>query len=409
MEFRNLTPFDAILWSAEDVDAEEFHIVALRVGYRLIPEPIVSDAGAPTHQCVLIEGDDAPSLEVEDRYFGDLHVSSVRSESDLAPFKPRCDVLVNATAFAPGGTPAARWTATVRVSRPDGAALLEKTLSVCGPRWFERTSTGWSLSDPAPTSEVPVRWELAYGGTSHVTEAGLHEACFVNPIGRGWVEARWLDALERAGQPAPSRLAAPQIEDPRRPVTGLDVVNQEGVADTRQMAEAVKRYAGTPAGLSALGRAWTPRLQRAGTYDEAWQKERWPHLPGDFDFAYWNAAPDDQQLAELPPDALIELFNLVAPEHAPGGILRAKLPGHRAFTTVWGSDSAPMSLGMYIDTLLIDTEALRLDVVWRTAFPRTLAIRVAKVGFEFNPATQLPNMAVAGQSEVYAFRSRAGQ
>jgi hypothetical protein len=175
------------------------------------------------------------------------------------------------------------------------------------------------------------------------------------------------------------------------------------------MAEAVKRYAGAPAGLSALGRAWTPRLQRAGTYDDAWQKERWPHLPGDFDFAYWNAAQDDQQLAELPSDAHIELINLIAPEHAPGGILRLKLPGHRAFTTLRVSNSAAMSLDMDIDTVLIDTEALRIDVVWRTAFPRTLAIRIAEVGFELNPDMQLPGEGVARRSEIYAFRASARQ
>src|SRR5689334_15198335 len=140
MEFRNLTPFDAIAWSAEDVDAEESHVIAMRVGYRLVPAGANGDASSPTHRCELLEGEDAPSLALEDRYFGAPLLSSVRAESDLAPFKPRCDVLVNATSFAPRGEAAARWRAQVRVVRPsDAAVLLDKTLSVCGPRWFERT------------------------------------------------------------------------------------------------------------------------------------------------------------------------------------------------------------------------------------------------------------------------------
>ncbi|WP_204371570.1 hypothetical protein, partial [Burkholderia cenocepacia] len=48
-----------------------------------------------------------------------------------------------------------------------------------------------------------VRWEQAYGGTSRVALAQsakgtsadleLNEVCFTNPLGRGWVEKRFLD------------------------------------------------------------------------------------------------------------------------------------------------------------------------------------------------------------------------
>ena len=43
--------------------------------------------------------------------------------------------------------------------------------------------------------------------------------------------------------------------------------------------------------LGALGLS-PPAL--AGTYDDSWKQTRWPGLPEDFDFGYWNCAPEDQ-------------------------------------------------------------------------------------------------------------------
>ncbi|WP_338719347.1 DUF2169 domain-containing protein [Herbaspirillum sp. DW155] len=66
-----------------------------------------------------------------DEFFGeDLH-ASVRQESDLClPYKPRCDVIVNATAYPPaalsGKTPY-RFTVRVVVIRPDAPAPLPPT------------------------------------------------------------------------------------------------------------------------------------------------------------------------------------------------------------------------------------------------------------------------------------------
>ncbi len=79
------------------------------------------------------------------------------------------------------------------------------------------------------------------------------------------------------------------------------------------MAVIAQGYGQRPAGFGILGRAWPPRLQKAGTYDQRWLDQRWPLLPKDFGFAYWNGAPEDQQI------------------DSPHGFVRAPLPGHRAF------------------------------------------------------------------------------
>ena len=314
MEFRNLTPFDAVRYGTLDVHDEEHHVVAIKLLYQLAPTTSRADGsdGGSTHVCELLTEGDETSLHSRDLFEGEVNASSVRAESDRAPCKPRCDVLVRATAWAPGGRTTARWSVRVRVSSPESplptdmpdaprGVLVDKTLEVCGPRWFERTATGWELTAPTPTLSVPIRWENAFGGRSHVPsfQTGeaplLDEVCFTNPLGTGWIEARYLDTLERAGVPAPNRIPAPQIEHPHSPVTSLVTVSHPNApVDAPKMAEIARGYGVLPAGLGCVGRRWTRVPNRAGTYDTEWVKRRHPFLPTDFSFAYWNAAPDNR-------------------------------------------------------------------------------------------------------------------
>lgn len=142
-----------------------------------------------------------------DTCHGDVNVSSLWHPSDLVPRKPTADIIVNAVARAPGGRPLPSWECGLRVEGPEGP-LVDKLLRVTGPRqWVPRWRTaldeedrpkwreyrklfhGWELSKPEPVTEVPLRYELAYGGT---IEKGKDENGYVrldgdprNPIGRG--------------------------------------------------------------------------------------------------------------------------------------------------------------------------------------------------------------------------------
>ncbi|WP_438021413.1 DUF2169 domain-containing protein [Sorangium sp. So ce315] len=409
MECQNLTPLDALAYSALDAHDEEHHVVALKAAYRLVP----GGDGEATHRCELAPDDSAGRLLLRDVFEGEVNASSVRAESDIAPFKPRCDVLVRATAWAPANEPAERWTARLRVTAPDaehpgvgaGArelprrALVDKTLEVCGPRWFERSAEGWQLTRPEPAASVPVRWEHAFGGRSLVgTGPGraplLDEVCFTNPVGCGWMEARYLDALRDAGAPAPDRLAAPQLERPDGRVTRLAVASHPPHAvEAPQMAEIAAGYPFAPAGLGCVGRAWTPRLQRAGTYDDAWAAGRHPFLPDDFSFAYWNAAPDDQQIAHPGPGLRVELWNLARPDLACAGRVAFELPPHRAFVMAWIA-GLPVPVLAALDTLSVDAESMVVTCVWRTLVARGLGVRRMEARFEVDPRAPLLKMEV---------------
>ncbi|XXT24036.1 DUF2169 domain-containing protein [Sorangium sp. So ce429] len=423
MDCRNLTPFDALAYSALDASDEEHHVFVLKAAYRLATAG--DDGGATTHRCELLPGDDAGKLHLRDVFEGEPNASSVRAESDLAPFKPRCDVLVRATAWAPGGQPAERWTARLRVTAPDepppggdagprvaapdgwppgddaGApaparrALVDKAVEVCGPRWFERAAEGFRLTQPEPAASVPVRWEHAFGGRSFVPapEPGrgplLDEVCFTNPVGRGWMESRYLGALSDAGAPAPDRVPAPQIERPDGRVTRLVVASHPPHAvEAPAMAELAEGYGVRPAGLGCVGRAWTPRLQRAGTYNDAWVQGRHPFLPDDFSFAYWNAAPDDQQIPHPGPGLRVELWNLARPELARDGRVAFELPPHRAFALAWIA-GLPVPVPAALDTLTVDAEAMVVTCVWRALVARAIGVERMEARFELDPRAPL--------------------
>ncbi|WP_433937678.1 DUF2169 domain-containing protein [Sorangium cellulosum] len=404
MECQNLTPFDALAYSALDAHDEEHHVVALKAAYRLVP----GGGGEVTHRCELAPDDSAGRLLLRDAFEGEVNASSVRAESDVSPFKPRCDVLVRATAWAPGEKPAERWTARLRVTAPGaaapgggagardlpGRALIDKTLEVCGPRWFERTADGWQLTRPEPAASVPVRWEHAFGGRSLVSaEPGspprLDEVCFTNPVGCGWMEARYLDALRDAGAPVPDRVAAPQIERPDSRVTHLAVASHPPHAvEAPRMAEIAADYPFAPAGLGCVGRAWTPRLQRAGTYDDAWVAGRHPFLPDDFSFAYWNAAPDDQQIPHPDLGLRVELWNLARPDVARDGRVAFELPPHRAFVMAWIA-GLPVPVPAALDTLSVDAESMVVTCVWRALVARAFGVQRMEARFEVDPRAPL--------------------
>lgn len=439
MELRNLTPFDALCFSALGVDDQEYPVVAMKVGYRLLP----MDGQPGEFRAAVI--DDAPlPLCTGDTYYGEEGTSSVYEESDLAPYKPRCDVIVVGHAHAPQGIPAIAWEAGIRLSLPlppvnitvalpeplspgeplnqyqlrDWQAqrvaaaharanaptrrnLLDKHLRFTGPRHFQQgLFTGWQLKDALPALSVPLRWEHAFGGSSVVLnpdypttpqapELLLNQVCYSNPLGSGWLEQRHEKLALQLDAPLRT-LPAPQIETLAAPTQRPVIARHpDGDLDARGMAQLAATYAQQPAGFGAVGRAWAPRLALAGTYDDSWQAERWPYLPLDFDFAYWNGAPADQQIEFPPPNLRIELFNLTTPETTADGRLRVELPGHRPFVLLRLNNGAMLPLPLLTDTLRLDTEAMTLALTHRISLPNRLDIRALEARFETDPGAPL--------------------
>lgn len=275
-----------------------------------------------------------------DAYAGEPGRSSLRQAGEAHLPKPASDVVVVGAAHAPGGRPATQFAASLRVGR------LQKIVRVHG----ERVWVMGVPSDAAAVTSVPLTWERAYGGSQDLGEGRI--LCEPrNPVGCGFRGQR--SARELDGQPVPN------VEDPARPL----------------------RHAGDrapPAGMTFVAPAWEPRAGFAGTYDEAWRKERAPYLPRDFDPRFFQAAPEDQIWdGHLRGGEDVELVNL-----SPAGVQAFRLPAVSlaAAVDVAGTVERPP---FAVETLLLEPERDRFSLLWRAAVAcdkRALRIRKVTLG-----------------------------
>jgi hypothetical protein len=391
MEFRNLTPFAAMQYAMLDASDEEKHVVVMKVGYQLQP------TGRGGYQ-LRVRDEDAVPLCFEDEFSDKVNASSVLQESDLAPFKPVCDVIINATAWSAQRHPCAEIPVSIEIKNAEGASLLTRKLMVAGEHYFEQhVLTGkWSLSPPESFVSYPLRWEGAFGGesrldkhekiTGEMDRAALltaeqqarhpqapnaplaHQACAHNPSGLGFITPWYARAKQ------PTRYPAPRIFDPQHPLTAEDFTAQiAGNADLNSPCF-------HPVGLGTLGRAWQPRLALAGSYDEEWLATRHPFLPADFDFSYWNCAPAEQQIPypTLPLSVSLEGVS-------PDGPLHFSIPEHVAFVLLRMEKGIWLPQRMQIDTLHIDSERREVTVCWRCLISATPPVRVMEARFETDP------------------------
>lgn len=329
MLFRNFTPFPTLQFESRDEKRRDFGVVALRGTFRI-------DPFGPLR---LVQKQ-AP-LVMTDEYFGRVTGSSLRCESSLAPYKPRTDVHIQATAHAPNRRPAASWPVAVEVGE------LRKELLVTGPRyWKWDAKRGWVLSDPLPVPQVPIRYEHAFGGSR--TVAGGTQVCEENPVGVGFADPATADRSKP--------VAVPQILPPNSPPPEL----------------------GKPIPVEGLGPvppAWLPRRAKAGTFDAVWEKTRWPDLPEDFSFGFYNsAAPGLTCPGFLRGDEVVRLTNLT-----PDGSLLFWLPSFELALLLRFQDGRIVPSPVHLDTVHVDVQEQRAYLTWRGVFPLTSPLRVLEV------------------------------
>lgn len=258
-----------------------------------------------------------------ERPWDDAKGASPRYPGDFAPFKPHADVTMVGTLRA---RETSRTSAEVRLR----VGPIDRTLIAVGERRWRRSTLGrLEATSPAPLGNLPLRYEVAFGG------AGFG----ANPVGLG---AAYASSPEAEGDGA--RL--PQLEDPKHLLGAPeDLV--------------------PPAGFGPLAACWSARSARLGTYDDAWRRTRWPYFPEDFDWAYFNAAPSEQQVVGyLRGDEALLVEGLTGT----GSRLEATLPGlrPRLFVLRKGEPiSALAEVVLALDTLWVDADAERLVLVWR--------------------------------------------
>jgi len=260
-----------------------------------------------------------------DTHYEDAPERSLIYSSDFAPVKPRAEVLLVGTGYAPGGRAAPFFPISLRVGS------LHKSLEVFGNRTWKSGILGAKPGEVRPILKLPLVYENAWGGK------GFKQ----NPVGRG----------RRTSE-------MPNVEWPLARITsrGANI---------------------PPAGFGPLDASWEPRRSKVGTYKGKWLKERWPWFPNDFDWSYYNAAPADQQLeGYLRGDEELVLENL----HPEQTIYRSRLPGLRARCFVnerlAAEEFSFREVQLNLDTLWINTDQEKLILIWRgTTAVRSLKLR----------------------------------
>jgi len=258
-----------------------------------------------------------------DSFLDEPGLSSIRDASDLHPEKPGCDLILR------GHVRPAQRALAVKVRFRIGE--LERVARVFGPRVWQRNFGFMKISDPQPFESLPLIWEEAFGGrdTSHPDPA-KHEFEGRNPLGRGFRARKSKAAM--VDEPLPC------IEDP------ADLISSP-------------KDRPTPMGFGFVGRDWKPRVDYAGTYDEAWQKERMPLLPDDFDQRYFDCAPPGLVVSRAPRVGMPLAVSGVRPE----ADVKFELPKVETQAKVLMKTSRH-SLEFRLQTVLVDTDSLTLEL-----------------------------------------------
>jgi hypothetical protein len=271
-------------------------------------------------------------LVMSDVFFGEPGLSAPRYEVDFAPRKHRCDVLLNATAYAPEGRPTTKTTVGVRIG------AWSKSFDVIGDRVWEAGLGGIGASATTPFVQMPITYDRAFGGTDNRSDDPADHAAYpLNPVGRGFhkqLRSEWVD-----GSPLPN------TQESAHPVNWVD-------GNYRPMS------------FGVIGRHWDPRYKYAGTYDQQWLDDVFPFLPADFDEQYHQAAPLDQQLPNPIGEQTVTLLNLT-----PAGRHEFVLPHFEAPIHVFLKNGARDDLTSQVDTIVIEPDEQRVTMTWRVARP----------------------------------------
>ncbi|QSQ19027.1 DUF2169 domain-containing protein [Pyxidicoccus parkwayensis] len=299
-------------------------------------QPVVTLAAKATYvlsgQGLSLAGEQAP-LWLEGELWGeDSAQSSYRYEPECASFKPGTDVVLVGHAHPPDAR-----TREFLVRFQVGP--LRKEVRVVGDRTWYKSLGSLAMTPPRPVERIPLCYERAFGGwdRSH-PDSARHTFEPRNPVGRGFrgPEGRFEEGV-----------LLPNLEDPAHALTSF-------------------RQTPPPAGFGFLSPHWLPRARLAGTHDAAWERERKPLPPRDYDPRFMNAASPG-----LVATGYLRGNEAVVVENAsPDGRLVFSLPGlpPPAFKVSLKGHSRKHGV-LNLDTLIVDTDAARVYLHWRACVP----------------------------------------
>lgn len=319
MDLTNLTKMEAGWSPGLEPSGRELAVVVIK-GTFAIP--------ASGKQPELV--DEQVPLVDADVFSGEPGISAPLYEVDYAPRKPRCDILLNGTAYAPGGRAVTEVPVALRVGR------MTKSFNVIGRRFWIKPLTWCTPSGAEPFVKQTISYDVAFGG---------RDVSDPNPAKHRWYE------LNHAGKGFHTNTESKAVEGHLLP-------------HTEEPQDPVKHPNGKyrPMAFGVVGRAWQPRARLAGTYDKKWLDDHFPFLAPDFDERYYQAAPVDQQHDYLVGGEEVTLLNLTL-----DGRTHFVLPSLNVPVTFYPDQGEKERTLAVCDTLLIEPDAGRFMMTWRIA------------------------------------------
>jgi len=321
MKLINATHMQAGYTLGMNSDGRELLVIAIK-GTFTFPEP-GEEPQLAEKQISLVEAD---------IFSGAAGFSAPLCEVDYVPFKPRCDVLLNGSAYSPDEKPVK--VVPVKLSVGD----MTKEFNVIGDRVWSVNGLDFTQSDPVPFTSMPISYDLAFGGTDvkHPDQT-KHSAYMLNPVGRGY--HMQLDRELFDGAPLPN---------------------------TEELGASVTQPAGKyrPMAFGPIGRGWEPRFILGGTYDQNWVDNVFPFLPADFNDAYYQCSPVDQRVNYLQGGERVELINLT-----PQGHIEFKIPVVKVPVVFFLKKGGRHETEGVADTLLLEPDQNRFSITWRINLP----------------------------------------
>ena len=271
-------------------------------------------------------------LTEADEFTGEPGYSATLYETDYAHRKPYCDVLLNGSAYAPRGKTTNRVLVSLQVGK------MKKSFSVVGDRVWDRILLKTTPTLPVDFVRKKISYDVAYGGTDKDKKYPDKVKTYLkNPIGVGYYPIS--NGKNLVGKPLPN---------------------------TAEIGKLVKSKKGnyTPMSFGPIGRNFASRVVYAGTYDQKWLDNVAPFWPDDFDYRYFQAAPQDQQIPYPKGGEPVILQNLSSEGLTKFQIPRVSTPV--IFIPYRGEDI--IKEGM-IDTVLIEPDCKRFCLTWRVSLP----------------------------------------
>ena len=321
MDFVNETKVEAGWTLGFEPDGRELLVVAIKATFNIPKNG--DEAELAEEQVPLTEADE---------FTGEPGYSATLYETDYAHRKPFCDVLLNGSAYAPRGRP----TKSVRVSLRVG--LMNKAFNVVGDRIWDRNIISVKPTFRRPFTRMPISYDRAYGGADkHPDKPEKIKTYTKNPIGVGYHP--YSNGKHLKGKPLPN---------------------------TEEIGKRIKSKNGKyhPMSFGPLGRNFASRVVYAGTYDQNWLDNVIPFWPNDFDYRYFQAASQDQQIPYPKGGEPVILQNLT-----PDGLTKFLIPRISMPVIFVPYSGDYFTKKPVIDTVLIEPDHNRFMLTWRVSLP----------------------------------------